>query len=163
MRRSDWARKRTTVSFGKVKDSGDVDDPYSLNRFVQAQEGAYERALSEIENGRKRSHWMWFIFPQFEGLGSSAMSRRYAIKSVAEARAYLDHPVLGARLTTCTEALLGLGELSANQIFGSPDDRKLRSCATLFASVSPPGSVFHRLLDKYFHSVGDQATLRLLA
>jgi uncharacterized protein (DUF1810 family) len=138
-----------------VKDSGEVDDPHDLNRFMQAQEGAYERALSEIENGRKRSHWMWFIFPQFEGLGSSAMSRRYAIKSVAEAKAYLDHSVLGPRLMACTEALLSLEELSANQIFGFPDDRKLRSCATLFASVSPSGSVFHRLLDKYFQNKGD--------
>lgn len=138
-----------------MKDSDEVDDPYDLNRFVQAQEGAYDRALSEIENGRKRSHWMWFIFPQFEGLGSSAMSRQYAIKSVAEAKAYLDHPVLGARLTACIETLLDLEGLSANQIFGFPDDRKLKSCATLFASVSPRGSVFHRLLDKYFQGGGD--------
>ena len=139
-----------------------MNDPYDLNRFLQAQEGVYEGALSEIENGRKRSHWMWFIFPQFEGLGSSAMSKRYAIKSVAEARAYLGHSVLGARLRTCSEALLRLKGLSAKQIFGFPDDRKLRSCATLFASVSHPGSVFHRLLEKYFQGEGDRVTLRLL-
>lgn len=145
-----------------MKDSGEIDDPYDLNRFVQAQEGAYEQALSEIENGRKRSHWMWFIFPQLEGLGSSAMSKRYSIKSVTEARAYLEHSVLSGRLAACTEALLGLDELSANQIFGFPDDRKLRSSATLFASVSSPGSVFHRLLDKYFQGGGDPVTLRLL-
>ena len=140
-----------------------MDDPYDLERFVRAQTDDYELALSEIMSGRKRSHWMWYIFPQIEGLGSSAMSRQYAIKSRAEARAYLDHALLGPRLLACVEALLGLEGRSAEQIFGFPDDRKLRSCATLFASVSPSGSVFDRLLEKYFQGERDAATLRWMA
>ena len=144
--------------FADVKDLGVAGDPHDLERFVRAQAGDYERALSEIRNGRKRSHWMWYIFPQIEGLGSSAMSQRFAIKSLAEARAYLDHALLGPRLIACVEALLSLEDRSAGQIFGFPDDRKLRSCATLFAEASSPGSVFHRLLDKYFQREGDAAT-----
>lgn len=144
---------------GTVSASG---DPYDLNRFVKAQAGVYEEALSEIRSGRKRSHWMWFIFPQHEGLGSSSTSRRYAIKSIAEAGAYLRHPLLGPRLLECAEAALGVEAKSAFDVFGSPDDMKLRSCATLFASVSPAGSVFERLLDRYFHGERDDRTLRLL-
>jgi uncharacterized protein (DUF1810 family) len=139
-----------------------VEDPYDLNRFVQAQKTVYEQALSEIKNGQKRSHWMWFIFPQFNGLGFSSTSRTYSIKSLAESRAYLNHPVLGARLIECAEAALGVGERSANQIFGSPDDQKLKSCATLFASISPAGSVFDQLLDRFFQGERDSKTLRLL-
>ena len=146
----------------EVKDSGEVNDQSALGRFVRAQQGDYERALSEIRKGRKQSHWMWYIFPQIEGLGFSAMSQRYAIKSSAEAMAYLGHAVLGPRLRACVEELLRLEDRSANEIFGFPDDKKLRSCATLFASVSPPGSVFHRLLDKYFQGEPDPATLRRL-
>jgi uncharacterized protein (DUF1810 family) len=141
---------------------GSAVDPFNLSRFVQAQEGAYEQALNEIKNGRKQSHWMWYIYPQFDGLGFSSMSRRYSIKSIAEAKAYLSHPVLGPRLVECTEAALRLEELSALEIFSSPDDMKLRSCSTLFASVSPGESVFHRLLDKYFQGRLDDETLRLL-
>jgi uncharacterized protein (DUF1810 family) len=137
-------------------------DPYDLGRFVQAQEGDFEQALSEIRSGRKRSHWMWYIFPQFDGLGSSATSQRYSIKSVAEAKAYLAHPVLGPRLAECAEAALRLERLSALEIFGSPDDMKLRSCATLFAHVSSEGSVFHGILDKYFHGKPDERTRRLI-
>jgi uncharacterized protein (DUF1810 family) len=133
-------------------------DPEGLTRFVLAQEADYETALSEIRSGRKRSHWMWYIFPQYEGLGQSAMSRRYAIRSRAEAEAYLLHPVLGPRLIECAEAVVGVEGRSAAEIFGSPDDMKLRSCATLFACVSPPGSVFHRLLDKYFRGERDAAS-----
>ena len=144
-------------------DSNDVNDPFDLERFVRAQKGDYERALAEIRNGRKRSHWMWYIFPQIEGLGSSAMSQRYAIRSRAEARAYLDHALLGPRLLDCVEALLNLEGRSVEQIFGFPDDRKLRSCATLFETVSPPDSVFHRLLEKYFQGERDPITLRRLA
>jgi uncharacterized protein (DUF1810 family) len=140
-----------------------MDDPYDLERFVRAQRDDYELALSEIMSGRKQSHWMWYIFPQIEGLGSSTMSRRYAIKSQAEARAYLDHALLGPRLLACVEALLGLEGLSVEQIFGFPDDRKLRSCATLFATVSLSGSVFDLLLEKYFQGERDAATLRWLA
>jgi len=142
--------------------SGVGGDPYDLNRFLNAQEDDYERALSEVRSGRKRSHWMWYIFPQFDGLGFSPTSRRYAIKSVEEARAYLHHPVLGHRLTECFEAALGVEGKSAYDIFGSPDDMKLKSCATLFAHVSPSGSVFERLLDKYFQGERDPETLRLL-
>ncbi len=118
--------------------------------------------LAEVKSGRKRSHWMWYVFPQFEGLGYSATSRRYSIKSRAEAEAYLRHPVLGPRLTECVEAALALEGRSAYEVFGSPDDLKLKSCATLFASVSPVGSVFERLLEKYFQGARDRTTLRLM-
>jgi uncharacterized protein (DUF1810 family) len=139
-----------------------MDDPYKLSRFVQAQEADYARAIAEIRSGLKRSHWMWYVFPQIAGLGSSPTSVRYAIESLAEARAYLAHPVLGPRLLECAEAALAVPGRSAAEIFGSPDDRKLRSCATLFASVSPPGSVFDRVLDKYFGGKKDENTVRLL-
>ena len=143
-------------------ESGPGDDPHDLNRFVLAQEEDYEQALAEIRAGRKRSHWMWYIFPQVEGLGSSSMSRRYAIKTLAEARAYLDHPVLGRRLVACAEAALGVEGRSASEIFGAPDDLKLRSCATLFASVTPPDSVFARLLDRFFGGEQDAMTRQRL-
>jgi uncharacterized protein (DUF1810 family) len=139
-----------------------TDDPHDLDRFVKAQEGDYQRALSEISSGRKRSHWMWFIFPQYEGLGLSSISRRYAIKSVQEAEAYLKHPVLGPRLVECATAALAVEGRSASEIFGSPDDMKLRSSATLFAFVSPPGSVFSQLLEKFFHGEPDKSTLDLI-
>ena len=139
-----------------------ADDPHDLDRFVQAQEDDYARALAEIAGGRKRSHWMWYIFPQLAGLGLSEMARRYAIASAAEAGAYLRHPVLGPRLVACAEAALGVRGRSAHDIFGSPDDVKLRSSATLFAHVSPPGSAFHRLLEQYFAGAPDPATVRLL-
>jgi uncharacterized protein (DUF1810 family) len=139
-----------------------MDDPHDLSRFLNAQEGCYEIALSEIRRGQKRSHWMWYIFPQYVGLGISATSHRYAIKSVAEANAYLNHPVLGPRLLECAEAALGVQGRSAYEIFGSPDDIKLKSSATLFAHVSPAGSVFERVLDKYFRGERDDKTLRLL-
>lgn len=138
------------------------DDPHDLQRFVQAQTNNYQRTLSEIRAGRKRSHWMWYIFPQFDGLGSSSTSKRYAIKSTAEAEAYLRHPVLGPRLVECGEVLIALAGQSAFDIFGSPDDMKLKSCATLFAQVSVPDSVFARLLVKYFGGVPDERTLHLI-
>ena len=137
-------------------------DPFQLRRFLEAQEGSYDRALAEIRNGRKQSHWMWFIFPQYRGLGTSAMAERYAIGSVAEAEAYLRHPVLGPRLHECAEAAVGVSGRSASDVFGYPDDLKLRSCATLFARVSPAGSVFERLLEKYFAGERDENTVRLL-
>jgi uncharacterized protein (DUF1810 family) len=134
-----------------------------LARFLDAQEGDYDRALAEIRRGRKTSHWMWYVFPQLRGLGQSAMSQRYAIGSLEEARAYLDHPVLGRRLIECAEAALAVPDRSAHEIFGSPDDLKLRSCATLFAAASPVRpSVFDAIIDKYFDGRGDEATLRLL-
>ena len=141
---------------------GGAGDPHNLNRFVQAQEDDYEQALAEIRSGRKRSHWMWYIFPQIDGLGFSSTSRRYSIKSVAEAEAYLSHPVLGPRLVECAEAALRVEGRSAFEIFGSPDEMKLRSCATLFACVAPAGSVFDRLIDQYFQGQRDGKTLRLL-
>ncbi len=139
----------------------DAADPFDLTRFIQAQERDYEQALSEIRNGRKRSHWMWYIFPQFEGLGFSPTSQHYAIKSIAETEAYLRHPLLGPRLLECARATLELHGRSASEVFGSPDDMKLRSCATLFASVSPPGSLFEQLLDQYFGGEPDDKTLEL--
>jgi uncharacterized protein (DUF1810 family) len=145
-----------------ANEPGSPGDPHDLNRFVEAQANDYERALSEIRSGRKQSHWMWYIFPQFNGLGFSSISRRYSVKSVAEAAAYLAHPVLGARLIECAEAVLQVEGRSARDIFSSPDDMKLRSCATLFASVSPAGSVFDQLLSKYFRGERDGKTLRLL-
>ena len=145
-----------------AKASGGADDPYDLCRFVQAQEEDYEQVLAEIRSGRKHSHWMWYVFPQFDGLAFSSTSRRYSIKSAAEAEAYLSHPVLGPRLMECAEAVLAVDGRSALDIFGSPDDVKLRSCATLFGSVSPAGSVFERLLDRYFQGKRDSKTLRLL-
>lgn len=137
-------------------------DLHDLDRFVQAQRDTYKQALAEVKMGAKQSHWIWYIFPQFAGLGMSSTSRRYAIKSLAEAEAYLCHPVLGHRLMECSEAALGVEGRSAHDIFGSPDDMKLRSCATLFACVAPAGSVFHQLLDKYFEGKPDDNTLRLL-
>ena len=138
-------------------------DVHDLARFVDAQRGSYDRALAEIKGGEKRSHWMWYVFPQIAGLGMSATSKKYAIRSLAEAAAYLRHETLGPRLLACTEAALAVEGRSALDIFGSPDDVKLRSCATLFAEVSPEGSAFHRLLDKYFDGEPDEATLRILA
>lgn len=137
-------------------------DPHDLNRFVDAQKSQYELALSEIKNGDKRSHWMWYIFPQFHGLGHSETSRFYSIKSVAEAKAYLAHPLLGPRLRECAEAVLQVEGKTAREIFGSPDDVKLNSCATLFASVLPAGSVFEQVLDKYFAGKRDDRTLHLM-
>jgi len=138
-------------------------DTHDLARFVAAQRDSYEHALAEIASGRKRSHWMWYVFPQFAGLGVSATSRKYAIASLTEAEGYLRHEVLGPRLVACATAALAVEGRSAREIFGSPDDLKLRSSATLFAQVSPEGSVFHRLLDKYFAGEPDDATLRLIA
>ncbi len=138
------------------------DDPYNLNRFLQAQQGDYERALSEIKAGRKRTHWIWYVFPQLEGLAFSSTSQHYSIKSLDEARAFLAHPVLGPRLIECAEAVMSVGNRSAHEIFGSPDDLKVRSCATLFAFVSPSGSVFERLLKQLFPAGRDAKTLELL-
>lgn len=139
-----------------------MSDPFNLARFVRAQQCDYEQAIAEIRSGRKRSHWMWYIFPQFDGLGFSATSKQFAIKSVSEAEAYLRHPVIGPRLLESCEEALAVEGRSAIEVFGSPDDMKLRSCATLFACVSPAGSVFERLLDRYFDGEPDDHTLRLL-
>ena len=130
-----------------------------LDRFVEAQEGVHARALAEIKAGRKATHWMWFVFPQIEGLGASPMAVRYAIGSVDEARAYLAHPVLGARLRECAEAALAVEGRTAHDIFGTPDDLKLRSSATLFERADGEGGVFTRLLEKYYAGDRDPATL----
>lgn len=136
---------------------------YNLERFVEAQANTYETALREIRSGKKRSHWMWFIFPQMKGLGNSEFARFYAISSRNEAEAYLQHPLLGARLHEICLALLGLPEADALAIFGSPDNMKLHSCMTLFASV--PGvdlGNFKKVIDKFFEGKMDGKTLRLL-
>jgi uncharacterized protein (DUF1810 family) len=134
-------------------------DAHNLGRFLEAQEHDYDRALAEIRSGRKRTHWMWYIFPQFAGLGVSQLSQKYAVRSLSEAEAYISHPILGPRLIECAEAVLGMEGHSATEIFGTPDDMKLRSCATLFEMVSPPGSVFERVLTKDFEGVRDPLTL----
>jgi len=138
------------------------DDPHDLNRFTNAQEGVYERALAELKSGQKRSHWMWFIFPQVEGLGQSPTSKYYAIKSAAEARAYLAHPLLGVRLRECAEAVLALEGRSASEVFGFPDDLKFRSCMTLFAEIAGADSVFAHVLQKVFNDQKDRQTLEFL-
>ncbi|KQV71308.1 calpastatin [Nocardioides sp. Root122] len=137
-------------------------DPYRLQRFVDAQEGVHDRALAELRAGRKTSHWMWFVFPQVGGLGSSAMAQRYAIGSLEEARAYLDHPVLGPRLVECVEATLSHSDLTALEILGSPDDVKLRSSMTLFARAAGPDAPFQRVLDAFFAGEDDPRTVDLL-
>lgn len=137
-------------------------DPFNLHRFVEAQNPVYSTVLNELRSGRKRTHWMWFIFPQIAGLGHSAMSQRYAMKSREEAHQYLAHPILGQRLVECTEAVLAVEERSAWDIFGSPDDMKLRSSMTLFAAISP-GTVFDQALEKYFDGTPDEHTLQRLA
>lgn len=138
-----------------------TDDPHDLHRFLTAQEGDYAAALAEVRAGRKTSHWMWYVFPQFAGLGFSSMSQRYAIRSLDEAREYLAHPVLGPRLRECAEAAVGVEGKSARDIFGSPDDIKLKSCATLFDAVEP-GAVFDRLLAKFYGGERDEKTLQLI-
>jgi uncharacterized protein (DUF1810 family) len=137
-------------------------DPHNLERFVAAQRATYERALAEIETGRKTSHWIWYIFPQLDGLGFSALAKQYSIKSLEEARAYLAHPILGPRLVHCAGAAVAVEGRTAREIFGSPDDLKLKSSATLFALAAGQDSVFHRVLDKYFGGESDAETLQLL-
>ncbi len=135
-------------------------DPYDLRRFVDAQDadGTYRRAAAELCNGRKDSHWMWFIFPQVAGLGYSHASRIYAISSLAEARAYLAHPVLGPRLLKCAAILTGVAGRTAEQVFGEVDAVKLRSSMTLFLRAAPGEPVFGQVLDQYFDGVPDPAT-----
>ena len=137
-------------------------DPHDLRRFVDVQSSVHDLALAEIRSGRKTSHWMWYVFPQYDGLGTGPKSREFAIESIAEATAYLRHDVLGPRLVECAESLLATEGRSAHEIFDSPDDMKLRSCATLFARVSPAGSAFHRLLDRFFGGEADSRTLELI-
>lgn len=136
-------------------------DP-GLKRFTDAQERDYETALSEIKNGRKRSHWMWYIFPQVKGLGFSATSQYYGITSLDEAKVFLQHPVLGPRLISICKALLALDTDNATQVFGNPDDLKLRSSMTLFAAVAGSDKVFENVLQKFFDGKPDQQSLAIL-
>ncbi|MEH6691695.1 MAG: DUF1810 domain-containing protein [Pseudorhizobium pelagicum] len=135
---------------------------FDLERFTQAQAPVYRQVLAELQQGAKRSHWMWFVFPQVEGLGSSSMAERYAIGSRAEAEAYLRHPVLGPRLVECTQLMLQHEGTSANAILGSPDDMKFRSCMTLFAAVSEKGSPFERALAVFYGGNRDEKTVARL-
>jgi len=140
----------------------DGDDPYNLGRFVDVQDPVFDRVRAELRRGRKESHWMWFVFPQFEGLGSSAMARRYAIASRAEAKADLEHKVLGPRLRECTRLVNAIEGLTIGDIFGHPDDLKFRSSMTLFAQVAADNGVFVEALRKYFAGAADRATLERL-
>jgi uncharacterized protein (DUF1810 family) len=141
-----------------------TEDPFDLQRFARAQDegGTYERALAELRRGSKVSHWMWFVFPQIAGLGQSAISRRYAISSLAEAQAYLDHPVLGPRLAECAGVVAALTGRTAEQIFGGIDALKLRSSMTLFLHAGPQQPAFRQVLDRYFGGIPDPATERLI-
>jgi uncharacterized protein (DUF1810 family) len=141
-----------------------LTDPFDLARFVTAQDagGTYGRVLAELRAGRKSTHWMWFVFPQIAGLGHSPTSRRYAIASVAEARAYLEHPVLGPRLFECARLAADITGRSAEEIFGGIDAAKLRSSMTLFATAAPDEPLFRQVLDQYFGGLPDPATERLL-
>jgi uncharacterized protein (DUF1810 family) len=140
-----------------------MDDRFELARFVRAQAPVYEDVLAELRAGRKRTHWMWFVFPQLAGLGASAMARQYALGSLDEARAYVAHPVLGPRLRDCAALVLAAPEADAHRIFGSPDDLKFRSCLTLFARAAPQEPVFRRGLDRFFGAAPDPRTIALLA
>jgi uncharacterized protein (DUF1810 family) len=141
-------------------------DPFDLDRFVRAQTGVHERAVAELRGGRKYGHWMWFVFPQLEGLGSSATARRYALSGADEARAYLAHPVLGPRLREAAEAALHAGQvepaLTVRRLMGTPDDLKLRSSATLFAAVAEDPAPFQALLDRYYDGEDDPRTEAML-
>lgn len=140
-----------------------MSDPFDLQRFVDAQGPIWARVGEELRRGRKTSHWMWFVFPQLAGLGLSATSQRYAIGSLGEAKAYLAHPVLGRRYRECVETLLTHPGASAHDIFGSPDDVKLRSSLTLFREAAPDEPLFQAALDRFFESRPDPRTLSLLA
>jgi uncharacterized protein (DUF1810 family) len=139
-----------------------MDDHYNLQRFLDAQQSGYATALAEIKNGRKHSHWMWYIFPQIRGLGFTETSKYYAIKDIHEASDYLSHPLLGARLNEISNELLKLPDNNPAQVFGSPDDMKLKSCMTLFSSVPGAGNAFQHVLDKYFEGAKDIRTLQLI-
>ena len=140
-----------------------MTDIYDLQRFLDAQEGVIEVAYRELSGGHKLSHWMWFVFPQIAGLGRSETARRFAISSRDEARAYLDHAILGSRLIRCTEAVNAVRSRTVEEIFGYPDDLKFHSSMTLFAAVSPDGSVFHAALAQYFGGEADSLTVQLLS
>jgi uncharacterized protein (DUF1810 family) len=139
-----------------------ANDLFNLQRFVEAQETVYAEVLAELKAGRKRTHWMWFVFPQLAGLGSSPMARQYAVSDMPEARAYLAHPILGRRLIECVQAMLQHSQLLPRQVLGEIDAVKWRSCLTLFEAVDPGGRVFDAALDQFYAGQRDAATLRLL-
>ena len=139
-----------------------MDNPHNLQRFVDAQSPLYEQVCSELREGRKRTHWMWFIFPQIKGLGHSELASRFAISSLREADAYLKHQILGPRLKECTRLVNLVEERSIDQIFGNPDDLKFRSSMTLFAQATPDNQVFNEALRKYFGGERDHSTLERL-
>jgi uncharacterized protein (DUF1810 family) len=141
-----------------------MEDLHRLGRFVDAQNanGKYQVVISELRSGRKSSHWMWYVFPQVKGLGQSSMANHYGIASLAEAQAYLRHPVLGSRLIECAQLLLATDGKSATDIFGSLDAIKLRSSITLFSRADPEQAVFRQVLDKYFQGSEDQETIKRL-
>ncbi len=139
------------------------DDPFDLNRFVNAQAPVYAQVVGELRRGRKTGHWMWFIFPQLRGLGHSEMAQHYGIASRQEAAAYLSHPLLGGRLTECTELVLAVEGATLSAILGYPDDLKFGSCMTLFAAVAPEQDVFKRAITKFLAGERDPRTLQLLS
>lgn len=139
-----------------------MNDPHELQRFVDAQAAVYDAVRAELRAGRKRSHWMWFVFPQLRGLGGSAMATRFGIASLDEARAYLAHPLLGARLRECCALMLQVTGRSAHEILGSPDDLKFRSCLTLFALAAPGEALFRQGLERFYGGVADPRTEALL-
>jgi uncharacterized protein (DUF1810 family) len=139
-----------------------MSDPHNLQRFVDAQDPVYDRVIAELRAGRKRTHWMWFIFPQIAGLGHSEMAKQFAISSREEAAAYLEHPTLGARLRECTQTVNGIEGRVIGQILGYPDDLKFRSCLTLFGRATKDNEAFVAALMKYFEGVEDDATLERL-
>ena len=139
-----------------------ADDPHDLRRFIEAQQGVYEQARDELAAGLKRSHWMWFVFPQLRSLGRSATAQHYGLASAAEAAAYWHHPVLGPRLLECTRVVLAVRGKSALQIFGAPDDLKFRSSMTLFERVAPEQPAFAQAIERYFAGERDPLTLELL-
>jgi uncharacterized protein (DUF1810 family) len=139
-----------------------MDTQFNLERFVTAQAPVYKGVIAELKAGRKRNHWMWFIFPQIAGLGRSEMAQEYAISSADEAAAYLAHPVLGPRLRECSALVAAIDDKQVDEIFEPPDDRKFHASMTLFAEVAPDEAVFHAGIDKYFDGMPDQATLERL-
>ncbi|MCF3935981.1 DUF1810 domain-containing protein [Acuticoccus sp. M5D2P5] len=139
-----------------------MSDPFDLQRFVDAQEADFDQACAELRAGRKQSHWIWYVFPQLRELGRSATAKRYGIGSLAEAEAYLAHPILGPRLRVATEAAMGSGETDPNRLFGSPDDMKFRSSMTLFSRAGPDIPVFREAIDNFYAGVPDSTTLQML-
>jgi uncharacterized protein (DUF1810 family) len=136
-----------------------MDDPYNLQRFVDAQDPIYDQVRSELKEGHKRNHWMWFVFPQIDGLGHTSLARKFAISSLDEAKAYLEHPIVGPRLIECTKLVIGIERRAIEQIFGYPDDLKFRSSMTLFSRAAGDNSVFEEALKKYFRGEHDRLTI----